>query len=194
MKSLDLNIFEIKNNLKARTGRLLISEPLSDDNYFSRSVVLLTEHTKEGSVGFVLNKLTDYHLNDLVDELNKNWPIYQGGPIEPNTLHFVYQSEPLPGALKVKEGLYWGGDFEALKMKISAGLLQENQIQFFIGYSGWYAEQLDNELNHSFWIVSNFDESHQVLNQSPSFWKTCVKNMGDDYKLWLNVPDNPNLN
>ena len=53
---LDIDFFSIENNKVAKQGRVLISEPFLNDTYFRRSVVLLTEHSEEGSVGFVLNK------------------------------------------------------------------------------------------------------------------------------------------
>ena len=57
--------------LKPTKGKLLIAEPsLTGDVSFNRSVVLLAEHSNEGSVGFILNKPLEYQINDLVLKLN----------------------------------------------------------------------------------------------------------------------------
>ena len=65
-----LDLFKIRNKLEPQKGLALISEPLSKDDYFGRSVILLTEHSLEsGTVGFVLNKRTEYLLSDLIPEI-----------------------------------------------------------------------------------------------------------------------------
>ena len=76
------NIFKIThNNLLPAQGSILISEPFLQDAYFQRSVVLLVEHTDDGSMGLVLNKKTDLVVNTFFPELEKfpEIPIYLGG-------------------------------------------------------------------------------------------------------------------
>jgi len=68
MKELDIDFFSIENNKLAKQGRILISEPFLSDTYFHRSVVFLTEHSEEGSVGFVLNKPVDLSVNDVLND------------------------------------------------------------------------------------------------------------------------------
>ncbi len=58
----------LKSLKKPSQGTLLISEPFMNDSYFKRSVVLLSEHDEKGSVGFILNKLTDIALNKAVED------------------------------------------------------------------------------------------------------------------------------
>ena len=67
---MDLNIdfFHIVNKNVAKKGRILISEPFLSDNYFRRSIVYLTEHNEEGSLGFVLNKPLELHINEIMDD------------------------------------------------------------------------------------------------------------------------------
>lgn len=63
--STNFNIFAIQHNdILPSKGGILISKPFMKDIYFQRAVVLLVEHNKEGSMGFVLNKKTDLYLND----------------------------------------------------------------------------------------------------------------------------------
>ena len=56
----DLNVY---NTLEPQKGRLLITEPFMDNDYFHRSVILLCEHNEDGSFGFVLNNYTDIRLS-----------------------------------------------------------------------------------------------------------------------------------
>lgn len=191
---MSLDFFKIENEIEPQKGLALISEPLSDDNYFGRSVVLLTEHGEEGSVGFVLNKETKYYLTDLIKDVDSEFKVFQGGPVQPNTLHYIHTLSQIKHSILIEEGLYWGGDFEQIKDLLKLGLIQENQIQFFLGYSGWASNQLDNEIKNNSWIVTRILKEEIFLNQTENFWKGRVKSMGEKYKIWLNVPTNPTLN
>ncbi|MFL0684226.1 MAG: YqgE/AlgH family protein, partial [Algoriphagus aquaeductus] len=94
-------------------GNLLISEPFLQDENFVRSVVLLCEHNSEGSFGLVLNKPSILHLNELVEELAfLEAEVFVGGPVEQNTLHFIYFGEKvLEESIMIGDKLWWGGDF-----------------------------------------------------------------------------------
>ena len=189
-----LDFFKIENELEAKKGLALISEPLSDDNYFGRSVVLLTEHSKEGSVGFVLNKESEYFLYNLIPDLDAEFKVYQGGPVEVNSLHYIHSLKEVKNTVKIHDNLFWGGDFEQIKAMLKQGLIKESQIQFFLGYSGWAPNQLEHELNNSYWIVAKVEQEEIFFNKTHDFWKNKLKRMGQKYNIWLNVPENPNLN
>ena len=87
-----------------RPGTLLISQPFLGDPNFERSVVLLCRDAPaDGSFGLVLNRLTTLTLGDVLDlpapALGAaGLPLYVGGPVEPNTLHYVHRRADLPGA------------------------------------------------------------------------------------------------
>ena len=73
-------------------GMLLIAEPFLKDPNFRRSVVLVCEHRKEGSFGFVLTSPCRHTLEELVPELEgMDHPVYDGGPVQRDTLHFIHQ-------------------------------------------------------------------------------------------------------
>jgi len=194
MKTLDINLFKVKNTLEPQIGRALISEPLSSDDYFSRSVVYLTEYNQLGSMGFVLNKKSEYSLSELIPEIDAEFVVYKGGPVHPNTLHFIHKIPSIPDSLEISNGVYWGGDFEKLKELIRLNLITENQIQFFMGYSGWYPGQLTEEIDRGFWLLVDMDSKSLFFNQNEKFWKDQVKKVGLNVKSWLNVPDNPLFN
>ena len=69
-------------------GKLLVAEPsILNDLEFNRSVIYLTEHNKEGSIGFILNKPTGFVLNDLIPDIECQFTIYNGGPVEQENLY-----------------------------------------------------------------------------------------------------------
>ena len=196
MKYNELNIFKPENKLKVKKGRILLSEPLSLDSVFFRSMVLLTEHNDEGSIGYMLNKPTSYRLNQILStNYSFNPIVHFGGPVQPDTLHFIHTlGEKLPGSKAVVDGLYWNGDFEIVKLIAEQNQLDDNKIRFFLGYSGWAPNQLEDELKRKFWLIENADINFIMTNRHPESWKNFLKMKGDKYKPWLNVPVNPTYN
>lgn len=192
---MSLDIFNIENELEPQQGHVLISEPLTEDDYFGQSVVLITEHSEvEGTVGFVLNKDSEYTLSDIIPTINADNKVYKGGPVEPNTLHYIHQYSEISNAIKIGENLFWGGDFEQIKEWMSLGLIQNDKILFFLGYSGWRKGQLQQELKNHYWIVARTTNDEIFHSQSENFWRKKVENLGKVFNKWLNVPENPNLN
>ena len=145
------NIFKITHNdVLPAQGSILISEPFLQDAYFQRSVVLLVEHTQEGSMGFVLNKKTELSVNTFFADLQgfPEMPIYLGGPVSANRLFFIHSLGDLiiPNSLKINDHLYFDGDFSALIHYIQNGHSVDGKVKFFLGYSGWQKGQLHNEI------------------------------------------------
>ena len=193
------NIFKIThNNLLPAQGSILISEPFLQDAYFQRSVVLLVEHNTQGSMGFVLNKKTDLIVNTFFPELEEypEIPIYLGGPVSANRLFFIHSLGDLivPDSVKIKDRLYFDGDFEALKRYRQNGHSIEGKVKFFLGYSGWTEGQLGNEINKNSWVVSHAAKENVLLADGESFWKNSLEQLGSNYEAWTKYPKDPYLN
>lgn len=191
---MSIDLLNIESEMDPQKGLALISEPLSNDDYFSRSVVLITEYGIEGTIGFVLNKKSEYLLSDLVAEIDSDFPVYVGGPVQPNSLHYIHSLSNIKGTLPIGNDLFWGGDFDQIKDLVRLSLVSQHQIQFFMGYSAWSPNQLEHEIKNHYWIVTNIDKKEIFFNQSEQFWKEKVKALGQKFKIWLNVPENPSLN
>ena len=193
------NIFKIThNNLLPAQGSILISEPFLQDAYFQRSVVLLVEHNTQGSMGFVLNKKTDLIVNTFFPELEEypEIPIYLGGPVSANRLFFIHSLGDLivPDSVKIKDRLYFDGDFEALKRYMQNGHSIEGKVKFFLGYSGWTEGQLGNEINKNSWVVSHAAKENVLLADGESFWKYSLEQLGRNSEAWTKYPKDPYLN
>jgi len=194
----DINrLVQIKsNNLKPKAGRLLISEPFMGDYYFGRSVVLLVEHNEEGSFGVVLNKLIEAPLNEVLKGLPPfDSKIYLGGPVDTSSTFYVHSlGNKIEGSMDIGNGLFWGGDIEIIKEMILLNQLNSNNIRFFIGYSGWEANQLEGELESNSWIVST-ETDKSILNLPiKDMWKSCLQNLGSVYNYWSKFPIDPGMN
>ena len=182
--------------LKATKGKLLISEPsILNDKDFNRSVIYLTEHNKEGSIGFIINKPTEFVLNDLIPEIDCKFTIYSGGPVEQDNLYFIHQiPESIPNSIEISKGIYWGGDFESLTQLLNDKTVNPTDIRFFLGYSGWSINQLNEELKETSWIVTNNHYSNLLDVNSNDIWKQQLLKIGGEYQIWANAPKNPSLN
>lgn len=185
------------SKLEPNSGRLLISEPFLKDPNFKRSVVFMVDHGVEGTFGFILNQPSVLLLKDLVPELAEaNYPIFIGGPVEVETIHFIHRCyDKLNSGEKIAKDIYWGGNFEALKILLNNNSIAQHEIKFFLGYSGWSDGQLEEEIKENTWIVS--DKYHQDLifsQNEEELWREVIINLGDKYAHVSNFPSDPSLN
>lgn len=196
MKNTEFNIFKPDNKLSLEKGRLLISEPLSSDMFFSKTVVLLVKYSKEEAIGYVLNKSSDYKLSDVFDEDFKfNPSLNFGGPVGADTLHFIHKlGASIPGTVEILPNLFWGGDFDLIKTMAKEGSISDKDIRFFIGYSGWSPNQLDDEVDNDFWLIAEHFGDIAMEFRDKNGWGDLLNSLGDKYKHWSNVPENPSLN
>jgi putative transcriptional regulator len=82
-----------------------------------------------------------------------------------------------------------------VKELISNYKINENEIKFFTGYSGWTPNQLDGELNENSWIVVEKCSAETIFSHSEqTMWKDVVKSLGQRYAHIANFPENPQLN
>lgn len=182
--------------LKPEKGRLLIAEPaILNDSSFKRTIILITEYTKKSAVGFILNRPLNHVLSDLIPEIDCEFNVYQGGPVEQDNLYFIHKVPHLiPDSIEVANGIYWGGNFDLLKNLLNNKQLKSSDIRFFLGYSGWETEQLDNELDNNSWFIAENDYPNILTTSDQSFWKNKLLQKGGKYKIWANAPSDIQMN
>ena len=182
---------------KPEKGQLLISEPLLEDPFFKRSVILIVDHSKEeGSVGLMLNKTTSTQISNIIPDFPEiNTEVYIGGPVNSNHLYYLHNRQDLlPDSRKIKEGLFWGGDFEKLKSVIASGQMTSNQVRFFSGYSGWDKNQLEKELKEKSWITTKTNIATILQSLQKNMWKKLLQKMGKRFEIMSRFPESPALN
>jgi len=180
-----------------KKGVLLVAEPsIIGDVSFNRSVVLLAEYNESGAVGFILNKPLEFKLNDFIPEIKNKLTVYNGGPVEQDNLYFIHKvPELIPDSIEISNGIYWGGDFNEIIDLLKDDKLKDSEIRFFLGYSGWSNNQLDQELEVNSWVVIQNKYKNEILGKTNSnFWKEKMIEFGGDYLIWSNAPENPNNN
>lgn len=177
-------------------GILLIADPFLKDPNFMRTVVLLTEHRDDGSIGFVVNRQYENTLDELIPEIDGHkLPVYYGGPVQMNTIHFLHRYPTvIPGGVEVMKGVFWGGDFDCVVDLINSGNVDPDKIRFYIGYSGWSTGQLQSEMEEKTWLTVEAVPNLIFHSQAEEIWKDSLKHMGGEYEMMINFPIDPQLN
>lgn len=180
-------------------GSLLISEPLMDDKYFSRSAILVLDEPEDGGhFGLILNKPTEMTLRDLMPdwEEGENVPIYCGGPVDLRRMFLLHTlGEKLGSNTEVLPGIYVGADLDKIIEYIEEGGEVDGKLRFFLGYCGWSPGQLSGELNGKTWAVNALPQCENLLKgEGGEYWRREVEDLGEEYRGWLMVPEDPSMN
>lgn len=177
-------------------GKILIADPFLKDPNFMRSVVFLCEHQPQGSFGFVLNRAYQYNIGELVGDLEGcNFPVYYGGPVQPDTLHFLHRCPGfITGGVKITDDIYWGGEFTEAASLIKQNKISQQSIRFYIGYSGWSEGQLEGEMAEKTWLVTDSNKQLVFHRDINLIWKDALKQKGGGYEQLINYPIDPTLN
>ena len=92
-------------------------------------------------------------------------------------------------------GRHYSRDFNAIMGLLKDDQLKKEQIRFFLGYSGWASEQLEQELEVSSWVVVPNTYKNDILSKSNNnLWKEKMLEFGGDYLIWSNAPEDPTNN
>lgn len=180
-----------------KKGCLLIAEPsLIGDNIFNRAIILLAENNANGALGFILNKPLDLTVQDFIPQIDSSFKIYNGGPVEQDNLYFIHtKPELIPDSQEISDGIYWGGQFELVINLINQKLIQKDDIRFFLGYTGWSKNQLEDEIKEKSWLITNNSNQKNILSiKSKNMWKQKITEIGGNYLIWSNLPEDPLLN
>ncbi len=191
----DLDILRIiSNDVTPSEGKLLISEPLLNDDYFGRSVVLLVEEMKDCFTGLILNLKSGKSLSDVMDRIeNVDIPLYYGGPVEQDVLFYIHTFDFIAGAKNIVGNLHIGGDFDDIRELLNSGYANESNIRFFLGSSGWASGQLNDEIVFNSWLVAPMKEGF-VFSSDSEMWKNSIDLVDKRYGIWKNFPIDPELN
>lgn len=157
---------------------------------------MLAEHGSEGSFGFIVNKPARIRLSKVTTVFgNFDTDLFLGGPVNANNLFYVHSmGELVKNSLKITEGVFWGGDMNAILDLLSSGEFTANDIRFYAGYSGWQPKQLEREMTENSWIVLEGQKKHVFEKRPTNLWKRIVLALGDDFAPWVNFPQDPTMN
>jgi putative transcriptional regulator len=178
--------------IKIKAGTLLVAAPLLNEPFFNRTVLVVVEHTKNSTLGFVLNKPIDVRIRELVQDFPEGLDsmVYCGGPVQNDMLFFIHSlGELLEDSIRISDGVYWSGRFEQLKALVRAGLVEQHDIRFFIGYSGWDPGQLQEEIEEGTWVVSEMDPNYVFNTKSKMLWQQAMEHKGETFSVLGQMPE-----
>ncbi|PCI95184.1 hypothetical protein COB11_02815 [Candidatus Aerophobetes bacterium] len=179
-----------------KKGSILIASPEVEPSLFSRSVILLCEHSQSGSFGLILNKPVHVDMPeeilDMNNMANSSISVRAGGPIQPNQMMLLHDNEELASTLKVCENVFLGGDLEFLQEAISAS--SGPSVMLCFGYAGWGPGLLEREFLNGAWILSK--GSHEYIFKIPSetLWRQVLRDKGGKYTTLSLIPEDLDLN
>src|ERR1041385_8332129 len=171
-------------------GSLLLAHPAMKDPNFRRSVVLMSAHSADGAMGVVLNRPLGKRLGQLSGDFAlgplAGVQLFTGGPVQTEQLVLAAWQVRSDGFR-----LHFGIEPDkALQLLAEEG----TQVRGFLGYSGWSAGQLENEMRHQTWIVADVPEDLLTQSQDDSLWRTVLGREGAQWRLWAGEPDHPEEN
>ena len=171
-------------------GSLLLAHPAMRDPNFRRCVVLMSVHNAEGAMGVVLNRPLGKRLGELSGEFAlsalASVPLFKGGPVQTEQL-VLAAWQTRPDGFRMHFGI---------EPERALQLLEEEgtHIRGFLGYTGWSAGQLENEMSANTWVMADVPEDLMTHAQDDTLWRTVLSREGDGWRLLAGEPEDPEVN
>jgi putative transcriptional regulator len=181
-----------------RKGSFLVATPALADPNFAGSVVLVCEHSPEGTMGLIVNrplavKLAEILPPDLVPP-GASAKVHQGGPVKNDHLLFLH-GFPKPGldAHPVCDGVFLGGDTELLKQALAAAQAPVF-LRCYLGYAGWGSGQLEAEMAGGAWLLKPAQAKDVFSIDLETLWTRLVGQQAGAKSDPSAPPQGPELN
>ena len=176
-------------------GKILISTPDISGDIFSRSVVLIVDHNDEGAFGLILNKKNKNMSARLLNIFGFQVDVYEGGPVENDKIFFISKGKKVTeNYSEISDEFYLTEDIENVISGIIEKRVLVDEIKVFSGYSGWASQQLENEIKRKMWTVVEVYNLDYTLPNDESLWKSIMQNLGGEFLLWANAPEDVSMN
>ncbi len=169
------------------TGKCLVSSPFLDDEHFMQSVIYICSHTKDGAMGFVINKkLREYSFADLASQLPINnigiapeIDLHQGGPLEKIRGFVIHSTDYVKPDTIVIDGRIAISSSIDIITDIAFGIGPRDNI-IALGYSSWNAKQLEQEILNNNWIISEPKPELVFRTKDEDKWAVALNQAGID--------------
>lgn len=181
------------------TGRLLVASPTLVEPTFARTVILLLDHNDDsGSLGIVINRPMSVN----VDSILAQWQplatspghIYEGGPVGKDSalgIALVPGDTPEPSGVRRVSGAVGLVDLDSDPGELVGHVAG---LRIFVGYAGWGAGQLRDELLQESWFVVESQASDGFSRSPEDLWVDVLKRQPGDLSLVASYPSDPALN
>jgi putative transcriptional regulator len=182
------------SGVKSLQGQFLIAaHTLVDPNFF-RSIVLMIQHNEQGALGLILNRITRAAVSEICEKLLEESPgaiegnVRQGGPCEGPLM--ILHDEESAGDVEVISGVHFTTDKHKIEWLLRR---HDGQASVFIGYAGWSAGQLEEELKGNSWLVLPAT-STEVFDPALNWQRLLTRAFLTQYVNPERIPPNPRAN
>ena len=175
-------------------GHLLLSNPALTDENFHRTVVLISQHSAaEGALGVILNRPLGRVLGDEAEPFTytvlADIPLYLGGPVAPQQVILAA----------------WQASEDGRHFQLYFGIAEEKVVELrqaeprpemraFLGYAGWTAGQLEDELEAEAWLAVPIDTGLLETHDGVELWKALLSRSHPEWRFLAEAPEDPELN
>jgi putative transcriptional regulator len=177
-------------------GQLLLDSGQLSGSWFQHTVVLICQHDAEGTFGLVLNRITGKNVGEMIvadlPEALKDYPLYNGGPVQPSALSFLHLDALLLDA-NVMPNLSLGHSLDEL-VELCESFSPMRKIKMFAGYAGWSPGQLENEMKQKAWLTHPASLELVFDVASEQLWRDILRRKGGKYRLLAQFPEDLSFN
>lgn len=176
-------------------GKILISTPDISGDIFSRSVVLIIDHNENGAFGLILNKKNAKVSDKFNNFFDFKIEVYDGGPVENDKVLMLIKGKKITEEFtEINDEFYLTEDIEKVITAVLNNEIAIEDVKIFSGYSGWSASQLESEVLRKLWTVVEVYNLDYTLPNDQTLWKSIMQNLGGEFLLWANAPEDISLN
>lgn len=154
----------------------------------------------EGAYGLVVNRPSGHRTTKVLAD-HPLWSradaeLYFGGPVNLNQLQLLHNAgEKVPGGVAVLPNVFVGGDLDvAARWWLDLPDSARSSLRLVVGYSGWGAGQLENELTRGSWIPAPGAAELIFMEEPRSMWRAVLRSLGEDAEGLENLPPDPHWN
>lgn len=177
-------------------GKLLVASPAITDPNFRRAVVLIAEHSAEGAMGVVLDRVSEATVGEVVDGLSwlagDDAAVFVGGPVATTSVTVLAEfSDPTRAALLIEDDLGFIPAEAGDEAELAAAV---KRSRVFAGHAGWGPGQLEDELADDGWIVTDALREDCFTPEPHGLWEAVLRRQGGTFSLMATMPYDPSLN
>jgi putative transcriptional regulator len=182
-------------NMQSLQNYLLIASPTMEDPYFARTVTYICEHNEHGAMGLVINQPVGMKLKELVAQVDDKAKVIDekaqdiilaGGPVSQDRGFILHTTQPgWTSSLTMTPEVMVTTSKDIISSLGNNDAPEKSLIM--LGYAGWTAGQLEEEIQTSSWLMVEADT--EILFDTPIHkkWETAVQRLGID--VWQLGPD-----
>ena len=168
-------------------NHFLIAMPSLSGSIFSHTITYICDHTEEGAMGLVINQSLNITLDEIFQQMGVKskvgaTPVLSGGPVQPERGFVLHSADSRwDSTLEVADDILLTASRDVINA-IAEGHGPEHYL-VILGYAGWAAGQLEDELADNSWLTAPADSNILFHTPIEQRWNSVASNLGIDLDL-----------